>query len=67
MMFLAKGSHLQQIRNLLKRGANVNLADKNRETAVFYCLDDKECFVDKLDLFIEYGLNLNTLNVNKVG
>ncbi len=66
MMLLAKGNFLSQISILLKRGANVNFADKNGETAVFYCLGEENSFEEKLTLFIDCGLNLNTLNVNKV-
>lgn len=66
-MLLSRGPFLDQIQILLKRGVNVNSVDKNGETSVFYSLGEEKSFGEKLGLFIDCGLNLNTLNVNKVG
>lgn len=67
LMLLSRGPFLDQIQILLKRGVNVNSVDKNGETSVFYSLGEEKSFGEKLGLFIDCGLNLNTLNVNKVG
>ena len=63
-----KNMSVDELRDLISRGADVNIKDKKGNTPLFYVLDGKktkeesEQMVEKVKLLIEAGANVNAKN-----